>query len=200
MILWGVFLSFYMLKQGDTEFSQRAIETNQPIYVFIYMYIYICIYVCNDRRNILRTLWRRDLITRTRDNSYVNKGVSVLFDSPPFTAGFRAIKGQLTYNIVTHTPFMQQRRSCGPNFFPLSFSLFFSSWVPPPTSAPTAVSLSFYIRHIKWYSNTGRQRMRRLVESPTFTWEQMCIYIRSKIKKEKIYILIYIQPTRCIKV
>lgn len=51
----GYFLSFYAQAEGDIGFSRRAIETNQPIYVFIYMYIYICIYVCNNRRKCSRT-------------------------------------------------------------------------------------------------------------------------------------------------
>lgn len=70
----GYFLSFYAQAEGDIGFSRRAIETNQPIYVFIYMYIYICIYVCNNRRKCSRT-HRRTMGSYNSYSwhSYVNK-------------------------------------------------------------------------------------------------------------------------------
>jgi len=115
-------------------------------------------------------------------HSYVNKEVSILFDSPPFPAGFRAIKGQL-YLQHRCTPFTQQRRSRGPNFF---HSL---PWVPRPTSGSVRLQFHcpFIYENIKWYSNTNTANASTC--GSTYVRMRTNIYVRGK---KNIYINIHI--------
>lgn len=140
-----------MLKQGDTGFSRRAIDKSAYIHIYIHVYIHMHICVCNNRKNTLEhTMGSYNSYSW---HSYVNKEVSVLFDSPPFPAGFRAIKGQLKLNNIVTRLSRNNDDLVDLIFFFSPLSLEFRARHRDRGPAPTAVSLSFYIRkkHIYIY-------------------------------------------------